>query len=537
MKNAIFRCTIAAAILFLPWLGLKDFYTRGEAREALVAQNMVATSNYILPKGYDDTVPSKPPVLHWLIAASSKIMGGDVDAFQSRFPSALASVLFVAFFASFLMSRDRSLSIAPFILLTSVEWFRASTAARVDCLLAVFFSAALLLLYRWFGRSFVGAPWGAIFFLGLAALTKGPVGVLLPLFVFTVFLFVERNSLPSTIRALLVTAVPALALASIWYILAFGQGGDQFWHKFYYENIARFTSTMDDEPHKHSIFYLYGVFLLGLMPWTIPLLIQAGAEWKGLSRQALQRFWNRSSFLRFCIIWSLSLLVFFSIPSSKRSVYLLPAYPACAVLIAAAFSQIHGTAAKWIQRAGIILAVGGICAVVTAVFSPQVVSKSMEFSTVAASIALVVLVCALVTSLRFDDKRPHTALVHFGFCVWAVLVSSQCFFEPAVANAVSYRSFADETRKLVEREHTLYSYEDEFYGISFYLKKPFRTVSMNEGDAVPTGLIYLYEDNLGALKARLREDQRIDVLIRSMKDVVKTDRKVLLVSVQRVVHE
>ena len=60
-----------AFLLLIPWLGLKDFSTRGEAREALVAQAMVQSGNWILPSAYNGAIPSKPPLLHWLISLFS----------------------------------------------------------------------------------------------------------------------------------------------------------------------------------------------------------------------------------------------------------------------------------------------------------------------------------------------------------------------------------------------------------------------------------------------------------------------------------
>lgn len=533
MKNAQFRTVFAALLLLLPWLGFKDLYSRGEAREALVAQRMMVTDNYILPTSYNEAVPSKPPVLHWFITGASKIFGGKVSEYSARFPSAFGTVLFLLFFTSFLVTRDRSLWVAPLMLLTSFEWFRAATTARVDCLLAIFFASALLLLYRWYERSLEGAPLLAIIFLGLAALTKGPVGVLLPVFIFSLYLFLEKIPLLAIIRATLIITLPALCIASVWYLMAFGQGGQAFWDKFYYENVARFTSTMDDEPHKHSLFYLYGVFLLGWMPWTVPLLIQGVSKRKDITIDSLRHTWKRSSFLRFCLVWAGVVLIFFSIPSSKRSVYLLPAFPAVAVLIAHLLSHLNRRTAQQIYLLSVGLLFGALSGVAVVLFVPLASLQKLgihgsQFS----GICMVALLGALIVYYISTRKRGYEhALPSFGFAVWGVLLSSQTFFEPAVANQLSYRSFAAETRTVTAHEASLYSFGDEFYGFSFYLSKPFLSVSIKKEDPVPNGLVYLYEENLAELKERLSINQRIDVLMKSNKDVVKPHRKVLLVRV------
>ena len=59
---------VIAMILSLPWLGLGNFYTRGEPREALVAVAMMQQDNYILPFFQGDFA-FKPPMLHWLVVA------------------------------------------------------------------------------------------------------------------------------------------------------------------------------------------------------------------------------------------------------------------------------------------------------------------------------------------------------------------------------------------------------------------------------------------------------------------------------------
>ena len=171
---------LAAFLLLVPWLGLKDFHTRGEAREALVAQDMVRRGEWILPSGYGGVVPSKPPMTHWLMAVTSKVTG-NLDEFAARFPSALCAVLFLVLFSSHLHSRvdRRAALIVPLLVLTSVEWFRAATATRVDMVFSALLGTALLLLYQWSERQFRGIPLGGVVALGGAILAKGPVALIL----------------------------------------------------------------------------------------------------------------------------------------------------------------------------------------------------------------------------------------------------------------------------------------------------------------------------------------------------------------------
>ena len=272
-RRSLFVVLILASLLCIPWLE-RPFHTRGEPREALVAQAMLVTHNWISPPAYDGTVPSKPPFSHWLTALLS-LPGGEVTEASARLPSALAFLFFVAGFFVFVAHRT-SLQTAigsAIVLIGSSEWFRAVSTCRVDMLLAVSTAGALCALYAWWEKGYRGVPVLAVILTTCATLTKGPVGFVLPVGIFSLFAWLKKEFrvaelIPIAVRAAALV-VPVVACASIWYLLGYAERGDAFIDKILYENFARFTSSMADEPHKHSAFYLLGMLLLGLLPWTL----------------------------------------------------------------------------------------------------------------------------------------------------------------------------------------------------------------------------------------------------------------------------
>jgi 4-amino-4-deoxy-L-arabinose transferase-like glycosyltransferase len=164
---------IAAFLLSFPWLASRPFYTRGEAREALVPQAMIATGDWILPRIYDGDVPSKPPFSHWLSALCSEV-SGSVDEFSVRAPSAFAFVLLSTAWFLFLRRRSEpgvALGSATLLLLAG-EWIRAGVSCRVDTLFSALVAGALMLLYRWWEEKLEGVPIAAILLLGCAALNS-----------------------------------------------------------------------------------------------------------------------------------------------------------------------------------------------------------------------------------------------------------------------------------------------------------------------------------------------------------------------------
>ena len=132
-RRNVFQAITLIAFVLIPWLGLHDFSTRGEAREALVGRSILTTGNWILPRSYNGSVPSKPPFLHWLMAISSMPFG-QVNEFSARLPSAVLALLTVGFFLFLLKDFFNTKAQIFFILLLSFsfEWLRASVSTRVD---------------------------------------------------------------------------------------------------------------------------------------------------------------------------------------------------------------------------------------------------------------------------------------------------------------------------------------------------------------------------------------------------------------------
>ena len=87
-NKALWIVTILAIVMLIPFLGLTEFNTKGEPREAVVAYTMLEHGNWILPINNGGDIPYKPPFFHWCIAFFS-LFAGHVSEFTSRLPSAV----------------------------------------------------------------------------------------------------------------------------------------------------------------------------------------------------------------------------------------------------------------------------------------------------------------------------------------------------------------------------------------------------------------------------------------------------------------
>ena len=336
-NKALWLITILAFVMLIPFLGLSDFNTKGEPREAVVAYTMLEHGNWILPINNGGDIPYKPPFFHWCIAFFSLFIGY-VNEFTSRLPSAVSLVLMtIGGFVFYAKRKDTQISlIAAILTLTAFEVHRAGINCRVDMVNTAFMVGAMYLLYRWWEKGKHQLPWLAILCMSGATLTKGPVGIILPCFVMGVFMLTQRENFWGIVWRMALTALLSLIIPFCWYYAAYLQGGDEFLRLVKEENIDRFMGKMAYESHENPAWYNLLTLVMGWAPYTLLLLFSLFIlPWKKFSKTRFLENAKKATPLQvFTWLAFLLVLFFYCIPKSKRSVYLLPCYPFMAYLIA-----------------------------------------------------------------------------------------------------------------------------------------------------------------------------------------------------------
>ena len=336
-NKALWLITILAIVMLIPFLGLSDFNTKGEPREAVVAYTMLEHGNWILPINNGGDIPYKPPFFHWCIAFFSLFIGY-VNEFTSRLPSAVSLVLMtIGGFVFYAKRKDTQISlIAAILTLTAFEVHRAGINCRVDMVNTAFMVGAMYLLYRWWEKGKHQLPWLAILCMSGATLTKGPVGIILPCFVMGVFMLTQRENFWGIVWRMALTALLSLIIPFCWYYAAYLQGGDEFLRLVKEENIDRFMGKMAYESHENPAWYNLLTLITGWLPYTLLLLFSLFIlPWKKFSKTRFLENAKKATPLQvFTWLAFLLVLFFYCIPKSKRSVYLLPCYPFMAYLIA-----------------------------------------------------------------------------------------------------------------------------------------------------------------------------------------------------------
>lgn len=382
-RSNLLTIILISALTLIPFIGLTDFNTKGEPREAIVAFTMLDTNNWILPQNNGDEFAYKPPMFHWFVAATSVVIGS-VNEFSARFPSALAGVvLAVMTFCFFARRKNQHIALlTSVIMLTTFEVHRAATNCRVDMVLTLFIVLALYQLFRWTERDLRGIPIWAILWMGCGMLTKGPVAIILPCLVSCVYLWIQGRSFWFVTWRLALIAMSALILPCLWYYAAWLQGGDKFLYLIYEENVLRFLGKMPYSSHENGAWYYPVVLLSSAVPYTLiclmalftiqreqwrKLKVLKSAWWKGLWEHI--RKMDRVEL--FSLLAIVLIIGFYTIPKSKRGVYILPVYPFVAYFVARLIEYLSAVRPRIVNFFGWVLAT-----IVGIVFIGMIIIKS-----------------------------------------------------------------------------------------------------------------------------------------------------------------
>lgn len=489
---------VIAVMLTVPFLGLTDFYSKGEPREAVVAYTMVEHGNWILPINNGGDIPYKPPFFHWCIALFS-LLQGHVSEFTSRLPSALALVaMSVGGFVFFAKRKNANMALlATLLSLTAFEVHRAGINCRVDMVNTAFMVGALFLMFRWWERGKHTMPWLAILCMSGATLTKGPVGMLLPCAVMGVFMLTQRESLWSTVWRLGLTALLSLVLPLCWYYAAYLQGGDEFLRLVKEENIDRLLGKMAYESHENPFWYNFLTLITGWLPYTLLFVFSLFVlPWKRFSKSGFMQSVLRAEPMQVFVWLAFGLILFFyCIPKSKRSVYLLPCYPFMAWLMAQyvvwlvanrlsavkAYAWLMGVLGVVLSVAFVVLKTGVVpdtlfhgkhaadnITMLHALESISVSPSHLLFALLPAAVG----VATIMTLLKKDDNLRNRAVWLSLSVVVTLFLALDSTFQPAVLNTKADKPLAPQIEQRFDMTK-MYSYMSSpmlhFFSLNFYL--------------------------------------------------------------------
>jgi 4-amino-4-deoxy-L-arabinose transferase-like glycosyltransferase len=192
---------------------------------------------------------------------------------------------------------------------------------------------AILILFRIFedARPKLQSALLAGVLMGAACLAKGPAGIAIPIAIAGLYSVMSLARLKRNILPLALSMIIAGAISGVWYFLAYQVGGERFLEiQLFKENLARLAGDEDyDLGHNSGPLSIGGLLLVGTLPFSFLLIPIALGCW----RWRRQIFPKQNPLFVYSLIWIAVFMFIFGIASSKRSVYLMGCFPACAFII------------------------------------------------------------------------------------------------------------------------------------------------------------------------------------------------------------
>ena len=360
-------------------LGRTDLWAPDEPRYAQIAKEIVSRGDWILMHINGRVYGDKPPLFFWLMALSSYLWSG-FTSFSTRFPSALFGTLTVLL--TFLFGKKLYSSWTGFIsglmLATSLHFAYLSTRVNIDATLTFFTTASLFCFFSWHRenqseeirhrrrRSIL--IYGFYVGMAFATLAKGPIGFILPLLVSLVYLLVQKD-FQEMKRMKWISGIPLmLAIILAWYLPAVWAGGKTYVEQNLFRHTTQAYRTGWTHPQPFC-YYLYS-FPVAFFPWIFFL---PSSMFYGWCRSMVAK---RKEFL-FLFAWFIVLFVFFSLSRSKRTLYLLPLFPAASLMVGKLWSDLIQQTMDRFKREWISFPLAGFSGLVlvAGVALPWVVAK------------------------------------------------------------------------------------------------------------------------------------------------------------------
>ncbi len=347
---------VMAFIVLASGIGLRDPWPSDEPRFALAAKQMFESGDWLFPHRGRELYSDKPPMLFWLQGLSYKL----TDSWRIAFmlPSLLASLLTLGFVYDLgrkLWNRRVGLYTAIALLFVFQFTFQAKRA-QIDPLVTFFITAANwgMLLHFLRGPNW-RAFWFGCFAAGLGVITKG-VGVL-AFFMFAPYIFarwrqwpgvtVTENAWVKWLVGAVAFTLPVAIYAITIVVAAKSHTTPEYAayvdDLFFHQTASRYAHSWD---HANPFWFYIPIILLSWLPLSFAYIPAAPAWWRDVKAGEAR--------ILFPLAFVAMFVVFFSIPSGKRDVYLLPALPMLAVAIGPYLPQIVAT--TWIRLTAFFVA-------------------------------------------------------------------------------------------------------------------------------------------------------------------------------------
>jgi 4-amino-4-deoxy-L-arabinose transferase-like glycosyltransferase len=349
---------LAALVIWFSNLDYRKLIKPDEGRYAEISREMAVTGDWVTPRLNGIKYFEKPPLHYWVGAAAMDQFGA--HEWTARVWTALTGALGIvlAWLAGSILFGARAGMFAAVVLGSSLMYIAMGHLNTLDMGLAFFLFLALcsfLFAHRDLATDRANAVWMHIAWASMAGavLSKGLVGLVIPAATLAIYTVLQRDLLVWRRLHIITGGILFLALCAPWFILVSLRNPEFAWFFFVHEHFLRYTTTLHQRVEPW--YYFIPLFIAGALPWLAPML---DALWRGVLPEPRAKFHVR----RFLVIWCVFVFAFFSASGSKLPSYILPLFPALALLTGWRLNSISGRALAWQVGPMALIAAAGLIA-------------------------------------------------------------------------------------------------------------------------------------------------------------------------------
>jgi 4-amino-4-deoxy-L-arabinose transferase-like glycosyltransferase len=476
---------IAVAVIWFSNLEYRKLIKPDEGRYAEIPREMVVSGDWVTPRLNDLKYFEKPPLQYWATAAAYEVLGQ--HQWTSRLWTALtgfAGILLVWFTGLRLFGRETAIY-ASILLGSSMLYSLMAHINTLDMGVTFFLTlgiAGLLLgqseTDRKKQRNWMILAWAA---LGLAVLSKGLMGLILPGAALFIYMVVQRDF--SVLRRM--HWLPGLAVFLLvtvpWFYLVM-KANPEFFQKFFiYEHYTRFTTK--ELGRYQPWYYFVPILLLGMLPWTLLMFDTLFKAWRGSKLPGVASQHKAFNAARFLFVWAVFIYLFFTVSGSKLPSYLLPMFPALALLMGKQLAEMTPRRLFWLIAPILPLTLLGLG---FAPFTARLADTPLQvqgYSAYAYWLVIAALVWSLgviaaLVLLRKDNRKPAAVLALAFSSLLAAQLGSSGYNTIARERSAYY--IAEAIRPYVKAEEPFYSVDTYEQTLPFYLKRTFTLVQYQD---------------------------------------------------------
>jgi 4-amino-4-deoxy-L-arabinose transferase-like glycosyltransferase len=327
-RRYIFALLVISALILFFKLGERDLWEPDETRYAVIAREMRETGQWGLPRLNGTIYPEKPPLFFWMVNLSVFFLGENSEL-ANRLPSALAGLItiFLTFFFGERLFSSRTGFLSGLILATCLCFPQLSRWMMLDSLITLLFLLTLFCFHLGYEKDEGRRRYYLLagLFMGLGVLTKGPLAYLsLPIFL--IFAFFQKELKKFWCYDLFLGFLVSLTVVLIWLIPACLMGGEDYTKLILFEQTVGRLSGNISHSHSKPFFFYFIRFPIEFIPWIVFLptaFVLALQKDEAIKKKGLL----------FLSIWFLLIFILLTFSKGKKDNYLLPLYPAAALIV------------------------------------------------------------------------------------------------------------------------------------------------------------------------------------------------------------